>query len=154
MQHLNGQAAQGEGVPLVVGEQALHLSGQGEQAAARPVGVSLVDIDLGLRIGLVKRRDGGGVVIVAVGQEDILHGDVLLPHHGQDALGLVSGINDGGYLSLLVLQDVAVGADGAHRHDFYFQGNPSYCSVSYKMVTGPSFTEATFISAPNWPCST
>ena len=42
VEHLDGQGAQGEGVPLVVEEQAVHLPRQGEQLAPRPVGVGPV----------------------------------------------------------------------------------------------------------------
>ena len=47
--------------------QIVHLAGQGEQGTARPVGVSLVDIDIRLGIHPVEGWHRRGVVIVAVG---------------------------------------------------------------------------------------
>ena len=70
---MNGESAQGQCVALVVEQQVVHLAGQGKQAAARSVGVCLVDIDFGVGQGLVELRHGGGVIVVAVGEEDIVH---------------------------------------------------------------------------------
>ena len=116
VEHLNGQAAQGEGVPLVIEQKIVHLPRQGEQTAARPVGVGLVDIDFGFRQGLVQLGHGGGVVVVAVGEKDILHLRIGFFQLTQDAPRFVAGVNHGDFV--VVFQNIAVSANGAHLHQF------------------------------------
>ena len=113
MEHLDGQLAQRQLVALAVVVQIGDLSGQGEQVGARPVGVFLVDIDLGIGQGLVQLGHGGGVVVVAVGQENILHLQIPQGEGGENSVGLVTGIDDGGLVGGLVDEQIAVGADGA-----------------------------------------
>ena len=84
-----------------------------------------MDIDLRLGQGLVQLGHGGGVVIVAVGQQDILHIHAVVLDHLKDAPGLVTGVDDGGRTGLLVLQNIAVGPDGTHLKHLYFHGKPS-----------------------------
>ena len=123
MQHFNGQRTQGEGVPLVVVIEVLHLGGQGEELRASPVGVGLVDVDLYAGQGLHQVGHGGGVVVMAVGEEDVLHLALRLLHLVEDALPVVAGIDDGHQAALLILEKIAVGADGAHLHDRYLHGS-------------------------------
>lgn len=61
------------------------------------------------------------------------------------------GSMTGAHERVLVGDDVAVGLQLAYRQGFYKHYSSS---VSRIIVTGPSFTEATCISAPNSPVST
>ena len=106
-------------VSLVIEVQPIPLSRQGKQRVARPVGVGMMDIDDRLGQGLLQLRDGGGVVIVAVGEQDMGHLRPVLLQGGQDPLRLVPGIDDGGLAGGLVLQNVTVGADGPHLHNVH-----------------------------------
>ena len=129
VEHLNGHIPQGKGVPLVIEFQVGDLPGQGEQAAARPVGVGLVDINFRLGQGLVQLWHGGGVVIVAVGQQDVFHVHAVVLYHLENAPGLVAGVDDGGHVGLLVLQQIAVGPDGTHLKHLHLHGIPSLLQV-------------------------
>ena len=71
VEDLNVKGAHRDVVSLVIEVQPIHLSRQGKQRVARPVGVGMMDIDGRLGQGLLQLRDGGGVVIVAVGEQDM-----------------------------------------------------------------------------------
>ena len=60
VEHLDLVVPQADHIPLVVELQIVHLAGQGEQGTARPVGVSLVDIDI--RLGIHPVEAGTAVV--------------------------------------------------------------------------------------------
>ena len=132
MEHLNGERAQGEGVPLVVVVEILRLGGQGEELGARPVGVRLMDVDLHAGQRLHQVGHSGGVVVVAVGEEDVLHLALRLLYLVEDALPVVAGIDDGHQAALLILEKIAVGADGAHLHDRYLHGSFLLIPVPYR----------------------
>ena len=60
-----------------------------------------MDIDFGLRKGPVELGHGGGVVVVAVGEEDILDGPLCLLQDLQNALRLVPRVDDGDFFLVL-----------------------------------------------------
>ena len=120
VEHLDLVVPQADHIPLVIELQIVHLAGQGEQGTARPVGVSLVDIDIRLGIHPVEGWHRRGVVIVAVGKEEIPDLHPLLLQRLLNQLWLVAGIDDGGQVRLVVLQNIAVGADGPHPQQLYF----------------------------------
>ena len=127
LHHLDGEGTQGETVPLLVVLQTGHLPGQRVQGGPGPVGVRLVDIHLGVREALLQIGHTGGVVVVAVGEEDVLHLRPVRLEHLGDLVRLVARVDDGGLVGLVVLQNIAVGADGSHLHHFYLHKNLPPC---------------------------
>ena len=79
-----------------------------------------MDINFCLRQNLVEVGHCRGVVVVAMGQENIFHLTVHLIQGEQDLLRLVAGVNNGGLAGGFILQNVAVCADGAYLHHFDF----------------------------------
>ena len=127
VEDLNINGAHLDVVPLVIEVQTGHLSRQGKQGVARTIGVAPVDIDGRLGQCLLQLRDSGGVVIVAVGEQDVGHLRPALLQRSQDPLRLVPGVNDGGLAGGLVLQNIAVGSDRPYLHDFNLHHLSSSC---------------------------
>ena len=83
-------------------------------AALRVHGVLFVDVYRHVRVLLQQRPDGGGMVEVTVGQQDILQGTAALRHHALHLRRVVAGVDERADLCRLVAQQVAVGHDGPH----------------------------------------
>ena len=92
------------------------------------------------------------MVVVPVGQEDRPAAETVLLQIVQNGVALVAGVDDGAVQGLLVGDYVAVGLQLPDRDGFDQHIYSSF--VSRRMVTGPSLTEATSISAPKTPVST
>ena len=114
-QHAESQPAQRQGIALLVVALVLrpHLAEQ-QLAALRIHGVLFVDIYRHVRVLLQQRPDGGGMVEVTVGQQDILQGAAALRHHALHLRRVVAGVDERADLCRLVAQQVAVGHDGPH----------------------------------------
>ena len=154
MKHLKLQRAHRDAVSLAVEIHAAEgdpgqFAFQREQLGLRAVKIRLMDIDRRRRQRLHQSRHCTGVVIVAVGQQDLIHGAVQLFGGGEDQLRLRTGIDHGADLSRFIAENVAVGTDGPSvcptckawifiRHTSL---KSVYSSVSNRMVTGPSFWE-------------
>ena len=87
----------------------------------------------------VREQDGDALEVVGL--------DVV-----EDGVGLVARVDDDAFERLLVGNDVAVGLDLTDGEGFDQHAYSSF--VSRSMVTGPSLTEATCISAAKTPVST
>ena len=128
VEHLDGGAAEGDGVPLLHGVDALH---RGQEhvlvPCPGPVDLLLVDVDGNARPLLQQAGDPQHVVKVAVGDENHGEGEARLADLPVNVLRLVAGINDGAELGVGVLQQVAVGADLAHGHTFDLQHKSPRC---------------------------
>ena len=87
---------------------------QGKQLRLRRIKVRRVDIDRGLGQGSQQRCHAAGVVVVAVGQQDLVHSAVQLFYGREDQLRLRAGIDHGAGMGIFVTEKIAVGADGAN----------------------------------------
>ena len=121
----DGEAAQRQGVPLLV--VALVVLRQAEEhhihVLGRLVGdVLLVDVHRHVGVFLQQRPDGGGVIKVTVGQQDVLQTAAGAADHVGHLLRLVAWIDEGADSGLLVAQQVAVGGNEANPDGIDFHG--------------------------------
>ena len=153
-------------VPLLVKAQLVAAFVAHLLVHAFGVHVQGVDIDRGPG-GLVDGEHRPGVIVVAVGDEDGLGLQVVVVDIVQDGAGFRAGVDDGAAQGLFVGHHIAVGAQLPYGETFDQHSASSLrriaartggcdlflysVSVSRIRVTGPSFTEATCISAPNSP---
>ena len=115
MEHVHRDAPHHNLVPLIIIAD-LVLGQRGEHGGIDPLHIPLVNIDRGVGEGCLQPRHTAGVVIMGMGEENGGQGKAVLLQHLQDGAGVSAGIDDGTELLALISQNIAVGADGAHRH--------------------------------------
>ena len=118
------QAAHSHRVPLVV---VPHVPAEErEQLLGAGIGVHIpaIQIHRGLRPFGLELSHSAGVVVVAVGQQDGAGHTAGFRHRGGDPRPIPAGINDGAGLGILVAEEIAVGADGAHLQALDLHGRP------------------------------
>ena len=84
--------------------------------------VLLVDVHRHVGVFLQQRPDGGGVIKVTVGQQDVLQTATGAADHVGHLLRLVAWIDEGADSGLLVAQQVAVGGNKANPDGIDFHG--------------------------------
>ena len=119
VEYLKLQSPHSQSVTLVVEIHAAEgdtgqFTFQREQLGLRIVEIGLVNINGSLGHRLQKPGDAAGVVIVAVGQQDLIHGAVQLFGGREDQLRLRTGIDHGAGMGIFVTENIAVGADGTN----------------------------------------
>ena len=118
LQHPDGQTAQLQAIALPVVPLVFSVSrgNSRSKAAGNPVGnVAFVNIHRQVRPSLQQVPHSGAMVKMAMGQQDHNGSAAGIFNSFFDALCLVAGIDNGTDLLLLVLKNIAVGANGALR---------------------------------------
>ena len=96
--------------------------------------------------------DGSDMVKMAVSEHDRLTFQIIRLYIVHDGVALVAGVYHDALEGILVYDDIAVCFKLAYWQSFNIHFQSSL--VSRIMVTGPSFIDSTFISAPNSPVPT
>ena len=123
---MDGEAAYGHGVPLLVGQHvpkgADAGEGGAEQGSGGLVGVYIRRVAVYRQVGPLRAQAGNAqdVVKVAVGEEDG-HGiqATALDESGH-LLPVVAGVHHGAIQGVLVPEDITVGLNHAQLHAFDF----------------------------------
>ena len=148
---LKAQAADLHGVAVPVVFHILRHREAAGGAALHQLQLLFAHVEPGAR-GLQQGVRRADMVEVRVREQHRAAVELVVLQVVEDGARLVAGVYHGAVEAVLVRHDVAVRFKLPHGQGLYKHIQSSF--VSRMMVTGPSFTEATCISAPNCPVST
>ena len=108
-----------------------------------------------IRVVVLYMGDSEDMVIVAVGEKNILEILHFVVQDSFELIRVIAGVDNCRLAAVLVYNDITVSLNGSHGQGVYLH-HLSFLqmSVSSTMVTGPSLAISTAISAPNMPFST